>query len=102
MLSKSFWLTVSLGGNTANSPFREWSRSLLKRHVSQTVEKILVFLTYDPSICEVWLGQENKWKPTYNSSKCLKVINQSNELLNKTIYLATLANKSSLYKIKNV
>lgn len=87
--------------NTASSPFRESSWSFLKRLVSRIVGKIVVFLIYVPNICKVWLEQENKWKSTYNSSKCLKVVNQSDQVSNRTIGPATWANKSSLCKIKD-
>lgn len=78
------------------------SQSLFKRYVSQivTVGRILVPLIGDSNICEVW-GKRLKGS-LIQSFKCLKVINQCNKLLNKTIYSPTLANKSSLCKFQNM
>lgn len=86
--------------NTASSPFRESSWSLLKRLVSRIVGKIVVFLIYVPNIF-VKSGWSKRINGSLHTIALKKVVNQSDQVSNRTIGPATWANKSSLCKIKD-
>lgn len=101
MLSRSFWLMMSPRSTLQIVPSESGHGHFSRDTCHKLWEKIVVFLIYVPNICEVWLEEENKWKSTYNSSKCLKVVKQSDQVLKRTIGPATRANKFSLWKIKN-
>lgn len=101
MLSRSVWLMMSPRSTLQIVPSESGHGHFSRDTCHKLWEKIVVFLIYVPNTCEVWLEQENKWKSIYDSSQCLKVVNQSDQVLNRTIGPATWANKSSLCKIKN-
>ena len=100
MLSRRFWLMMSPRSTLQVAPSGSRHGHFSRDSCHELWEKFM-FLIYVPNICKVWLEQENKWKSTYNSSKCLKVVNQSDQVSNRTIGPATWANKSSLCKIKD-